>query len=73
MVLLKNRGLFFFTYLAFTIFPALNSTISSNPTANMSGGLLSSSVEKGEKSHKSYYFVVSSNDLFSNFCQRSFL
>lgn len=64
---------FFLTYLAFTIFPALNSTISSNPTANMSGGLLSSSVEKGEKSHKSYYFVVSSNDLFSNFCQRSFL
>lgn len=72
----EEQGLFFFfflTYLAFTIFPALNSTISSNPTANMSGGQLSSSVEKGEKSHKSYYFVVSSNDLFSNFCQRSFL
>lgn len=64
---------FFFTYLAFTIFPALNSTISSNPTANMSGGQLSSSVGRKEKSKQNYYFVVSSNDLHSNFCQRSFL
>lgn len=29
-------------YLALTMFPALSSTISSNPTANMSAGLLSS-------------------------------
>lgn len=48
------------------MFPALNSTISSNPTANMSGGQFSSSVEKGIKSYKNYYLIVSSNDLFSN-------
>lgn len=48
------------------MFPALNSTISSNPTANMSGGQFSSSVDKGIKSYKNYYLIVSSNDLFSN-------
>lgn len=58
---------FVFTYLAFTIFPALNSTISSNPTANMSGGKLSS-VGKKEKSYKNYYFVIFSNNLYSDFC-----
>lgn len=34
------------TYLAFTMFPAFNSTISSNPMANMSTGLLLRSVFK---------------------------
>ena len=36
-------------YLALTIFPALSSTISSNPTANMSAGLLSSAEQAGDK------------------------
>lgn len=39
-------------YLALTIFPALSSTISSNPTANMSAGLLSPG-EQGKRAKKS--------------------
>lgn len=40
-------------YLALTMFPALSSTISSNPTAKMSAGLLSSGGQgrRGRKSH----------------------
>lgn len=41
-------------YLALTIFPALSSTISSNPTANMSAGLLSSAEQaedEGSQTH----------------------